>query len=155
MTLRCWVVMETEIGLTRRQSISTGSQPGGLGAVWRERTSAEGNKSLSAELQEIELCGLWRATQTLVLVFVCSCGWVGVLPAYVCLWAMYMQCPLRPEEAIGFSPLLPPASPDTRRGAGVIEGCELLCGCWKPNPCKTSGRAACALNHWATSLAPT
>lgn len=35
----------------------------------------------------------------------------------------------------------------------VTDSCELLCGCWETNPDPT-GRAARALNHWATSPAP-
>lgn len=58
-----------------------------------------GNKS--AELQEIG----WPRTvkgHTNTPVSICLCGEIGVLPAYVCLWAMYMQCPLRPEDGAGY-----------------------------------------------------
>jgi hypothetical protein len=45
---------------------------------------------------------------------------MGVL--FACLCAMCVQCCGRPQEGI------------RSLGTGVIDGCELSCGCWELNP---------------------
>lgn len=98
------------------------------------RVSTEGDpvsKKHNIKVNRKNHLGTWRCIDKLYDFFFYTC--MGVMPACISLYHMPGSCPQRLDKDARFP------------GAGIPDGCEPFCRCWKSNP-GPLGEQATALN---------